>query len=159
MNLPLAADVHSLRSALVADPIDDLSGLADALLGAALPVDDLQRPGRRFFRFASAGTVVGYGGFELYGHDALLRSIVVLPEARGRGMGAAIVERLVAEVAAAGATRAYLITTTATAFFERHGFRAIDRSAAPPAILATAQAAEICSTTAPLLMRTLERRA
>jgi len=143
---------------LLGEEVADLGPLADALAAAMLPVDDLHRPGRRFFCYRTpGGAVVGYGGFELHGIDALLRSIVVLPEFRGRGIGGVILARLVEEARAAGAATAFLVTTTAAAFFERHGFRAIDRGSAPPTILSTAQISEICAATAPLLMRRLDR--
>lgn len=143
---------------VVGEEIADLGPLSDALAAAMLPVGDLHRPGRRFFGYrAPQGAIVGYGGFELHGADALLRSVVVLPGSRGRGIGGAILAHLAEEARAAGASTAFLVTTTAAAFFERHGFRAIDRLSAPTTILGTAQVAEICAATAPLLMRRLDR--
>ena len=65
--------------------------LQAALKSAGLPIDDLNEPGRRFFRIERAGLCLGYGGVEIYGEDALLRSVVV-PEAQrprgGRELGA-----------------------------------------------------------------------
>lgn len=57
--------------------------LRAALEAAGLPVDDLQEPGRVFFGFTVAGRPVAYGGLEVVGDAALVRSIAVLPEARG----------------------------------------------------------------------------
>ncbi|MEF2162655.1 arsenic resistance N-acetyltransferase ArsN2, partial [Pseudomonas aeruginosa] len=126
----------------------DAPDLRAALTAANLPVDDLTEPGRAFFRFADAGRIFGFGGFELYGENALLRSIVVLPEARGKGQGKAATDLLIQQTAAAGARTAYLLTTNAAPFFERNGFRPIDRSAAPADILTTRQAASLCPSTA-----------
>ena len=67
-------------------PGDD-AGLSAALLAAGLPVDDLAGPGRLFWRFevedGPGGSPVFHGGLEPLGRDALLRSLVVLPQARG----------------------------------------------------------------------------
>ena len=53
----------------------------------------------------------------------------------------------------AGARTAYLLTTTAEAFFAHDGFVRIERSKAPPSILATKQATIICSSAALLTRR------
>lgn len=133
----------------------DAPELVAALEGAGLPIEDLGEGGRSFFAFEAEGRPVGFGGFELYGEDALLRSVLVLPEARGKGYGRAVTEAVLARAREAGARRAYLLTTTAGAFFEHEGFALIERSAAPASILGTRQAATICSTAA-LLARALD---
>ena len=53
---------------------------------------------------------MGYGGYELYGEDVLLRSVVVLPAMRGKGLGRALTESLLARAGEAGARRAFLLT-------------------------------------------------
>lgn len=133
----------------------ELPELRAALENADLPTDDLAEHGRAFFRFESDGKLVGYAGYELYGEDVLLRSVVVVPEARGRGYGRAITEQVLRRAFEAGARRAYLLTTTASPFFEHAGFRRIDRAEAPPSILATKQATTICAT-ASLLTRPIK---
>jgi N-acetylglutamate synthase-like GNAT family acetyltransferase len=123
-------------------------GLIVALEGAALPTDDLAQSPGHFFRFETNGIAVGYGGFERFGADALLRSIVVLPDARGRGAGRAITQALLAELHGEDVAQAYLLTTTAEAFFSHLGFAIISREVAPATILATPQASRICSSAA-----------
>jgi len=130
-----------------------LDAMVAALNAASLPADDVAELGRSFFRFVVNDVPAGFGGFELYRREALLRSIVVLAEQRGKGVGRLIVERLVMRVREAGATRAWLITDSASRYFAKLGFHAVDRATAPPAILATRQAADICATTAPLMVR------
>lgn len=123
--------------------VDD--GLVSALLAADLPTDDIGEASRSFFRVEHDGRLLGYGGFELYGEHALLRSIVVPEASRGQGHGRAVVEAMLREVDIAGGRRVYLPTTTATAFFEHLGFARIDRAVAPPSILTTRQASSICT--------------
>lgn len=132
----------------------DAPALAAALDAAHLPTEDLSDGGRRFFALDAAGQPVGYGGYELYGEEVLLRSVVVLEQYRGKGYGHAVTAAVLADAARAGAHRAFLLTTGAAAFFVREGFRPMDRRDAPAAILATKQATTICSS-ATLLARAL----
>jgi C_GCAxxG_C_C family probable redox protein len=133
------------------------AAMGEALRRAGLPADDLDDERVRAFAFADRdGALVGYGGLEIHGDDALVRSIVVEPSRRRRGAGRAIVERLLAEAAALGVERAYLLTTNARVCFERLGFAAVARADAPPAILATRQAIGLCPASAVLMVRSTQ---
>ena len=135
----------------------DDAALAAALAEAGLPIDDLAEPGRRFFAYETlSGRVVGYAGLEVHGGDALLRSLVVLPEARGRRIGAAILSRLARRAFDLGARRAWVLTTTVADWLENKGFARVARTDAPAPILATRQAAGLCPASATLLMRKLK---
>jgi N-acetylglutamate synthase-like GNAT family acetyltransferase len=144
-------------AALRAEPMtaDDFRRLAALLDAERLPSADLQEPDVRLFAFRDGEATVGYAGFELYRGDALLRSVVVDPARRRGGAGRGIVAAPLAEARRRGATRAFLLTTTAKDYFARLGFTAIDRAAAPAAILATRQAAGLCPTSAPLMVKPL----
>ena len=154
MGRQMSADRMS-NALLLLHPISPASpDLVAALEEAELPTEDLAEDGRSFFAFETDGRRVGYAGFELYGEDVLLRSVVILPEVRGRGYGREVTKETLARAYELGARQAYLLTTTAESFFEREGFARIDRAIAPAAILATKQATTICATAA-LLTRPL----
>jgi len=144
-------------AALQAAPLapDDFRRLANWLEGEALPSADLRQPDVRLFAFRDGDATIGYAGLEVYGTDALLRSVVVDPARRRAGAGRSIVEATLAEARALGATRVYLLTTSAKAYFERLGFTAIERASAPAAILATRQAVGLCPSSAPLMVKPL----
>lgn len=129
--------------------------LRAALAGAGLPVDDLTDAGRSFYRFSRDGETVGFGGLELYGEAALLRSIVVLSDQQGFGFGHAITLGLLEQAHRKGARAAYLLTETAAPFFQSLGFRPLGRDDAPAAILTTRQAASLCPASAVLMVRSL----
>jgi arsenate reductase len=136
---------------------EGLALLTSALASAGLPTDDVTAQGRCFYKFvAPSGTVVGYGGFEIYGAEVLLRSIAVLPSFRGTGAGRSAVHALIEIAREKGARRAYLLTTSAAGFFERLGFNRIERNEAPASILNSEQAQNVCPGSAALLMRNLE---
>lgn len=134
----------------------ELAEMSSILMAAALPADDLVEPDRVFFRFRDeAGRTVGFGGLEMHGPSALLRSIVVMPEDRGNGRGRAIVEYLVQQAREAGATRAFLLTTSAQKFFKAQGFIIVRRDDVPAEILSTRQASGLCPATAHILAKAL----
>nr|WP_244642842.1 arsenic resistance N-acetyltransferase ArsN2 [Phyllobacterium sp. 628] len=127
-----------------------------ALLAAALPTDDLTQSTGKFFRFSDRqGHPVGYGGIELYGKDALLRSIAVLPTAQRHGHGAAITRLLLRYADIRGAEAGYLLTTDAVPFFSKLGFKSVERSAVPADILGTPQACDLCPASASILTRSV----
>lgn len=128
--------------------------LIAALEAADLPTDDLHEPGRRFYRFEDGGGPIGYGGLEQIGPDVLIRSIVVIDARRGSGHGSAILSWLEARAAEQQACGLYLLTTAATAFFERHGYVVLPRLAAPAAIAASVQFSTLCPASAAFMFKT-----
>ena len=129
--------------------------LITALEAAGLPTDDLHEPGRRFFRFEDDAGLIGYGGLEQIGPDALIRSMVVVDDRRGAGLGAALLSWLETETADRKASALYLLTTSAAAFFQQHGYAALPRSAAPPAIAASRQFNALCPASAAFMFKEL----
>jgi amino-acid N-acetyltransferase len=134
---------------------DALATARAVLTATHLPIDDLAAEGVNLFAFEEAGKIVGYGGFERYGANALVRSIVVVPDRRRRGFGRRIVESVLAQARKHGAERAYLLTIDAQEYFAKLGFVVVDRWNAPPSILATRQARASCPISAVLMMKAL----
>lgn len=132
--------------------------LIAALEAAGLPTDDLHEPGRRFFRFEDDAGLIGYGGLEQIGPDALIRSMVVVDGRRGAGLGAALLSWLEEEAAQGKATGLYLLTTSAADFFQRQGYAVLPRSTAPTAIAASHQFSVLCPASAALMFKELRRQ-
>ena len=117
---------------LMAHPLraGERTALAAALAKAKLPTEDIEAPGRLFWRFETRDEVpVGFGGLEIHGEDALLRSLVTLPPVRSRGVGTAMVAALEFEARLHGCRSLWLITTTAADFFARLGYARCERIA------------------------------
>jgi N-acetylglutamate synthase-like GNAT family acetyltransferase len=149
-NRPVAAGVVALPLATW-----ERDGMKAALAKAQLPVDDIEAPGRFFWRFEQSYTPVGFGGLEIHGPDALLRSVVTLPPVRGRGIGAAIVAMLETEASIAGCRTAWLLTVSATPYFEKLGYETRDRAAVPEAIRASAEFTALCPADATAMAKPL----
>jgi amino-acid N-acetyltransferase len=128
-----------------------------ALLAAcALPVAGVDETTLgRFIVAERAGAIVGVAGLELYGSDALLRSVAVSPTLRQAGLGGALAERLLGQAASLGVRRVYLLTTTAESFFARRGFTRTDRSAVGADLLDSVEFRDACPSTATVMVREL----
>jgi arsenate reductase (thioredoxin) len=135
---------------------DDLEAILDMLRKASLPHADITSVHLADFLVAREDPrVVGAVGFERYGDIALLRSLVVLPDFRDRGIGDALVDAIERLAERAGMRALVLLTTTAKKFFERHRFVAIDRDAVPNAVKLSTEFATLCPSTATCMQKTL----
>lgn len=117
--------------------------MREALRSAGLPEDDL-RDDVLAFRLDDASGVVGWAALETCGDEALLRSVVVVPERRGTGGGSDLVSQVIASASEIGVQRLWLLTETAAPFFERLGFQIVNRAAAPDSIQATSEFRGCC---------------
>ncbi|GFM78656.1 hypothetical protein PSCICM_44750 [Pseudomonas cichorii] len=131
----------------------------DALKSADLPADDIDLPGRTFFEFSRDGETVGWGGFETHGTDGLLRSMVVDPAYRSKGVGAEVLRVIEAIGAEQGIARFHLLTTTASGFFEQQGYAVNQRDSAPPLISQTEQFRRLCPGSACYMCKALSANA
>ena len=129
-----------------------------ALLAAAdLPVADLTAARLDDLWACGAGEdLAGVIGLEVYGTVALLRSLAVAPDWRGRSMGSALLARAERVARQRGVQALYRLTTTAADFFARHGYVRIPRDTAPPVLQRTAEFAALCPTRAVCLTQALD---
>jgi UDP-N-acetylmuramate: L-alanyl-gamma-D-glutamyl-meso-diaminopimelate ligase len=82
-----------------------------------------------FFVIRSEGHIAASVGLEVYGEEAILRSLAVDPEKRGNGYGWMLADTAVEHARWRGVRRIYLLTETASDFFAaKQGFRVVDRS-------------------------------
>jgi N-acetylglutamate synthase-like GNAT family acetyltransferase len=131
-------------------------GLKAALVKAGLPADDIGDPRLLFWRFETFEDVpVGFGGLEIHGADALLRSLVTLPPLRQVGMGAAMIDVLEVEARARSCRTIYLLTTSEADFFGRRGYAPCVRDQVPEAIRTCRQFAELCPASATVMVKRL----
>jgi amino-acid N-acetyltransferase len=128
-----------------------------ALLQAqGLPVSDITDEHlQHFFFMGSDGSPTGLVGIEIYGTDGLLRSLVVAENARTRGVGSALIQHVEDYATSRRVSALYLLTTTAESFFDRRGYRRVDRTQAPPAIRSTPEFASLCPASSAFMIKRL----
>ncbi len=140
----------SLRAACDSDLIE----AQRMLKTAGLPTVDLTAD--HLHTVAVAGeSVVGVMGRERVGKIALLRSLAVNEAHRGQGIASKLINALIHSLIESGAGEVWLLTTDAENYFERVGFKAIDRASAPAAIRATEEFSSLCPANAVLMRRML----
>lgn len=101
-----------------------------------------------FVVIESGEKIVAAAGVEAYGAAGLLRSVVVDPAWRDRGLGARLLADRIEWSRGRGLRGLYLLTTTAADWFARHGFRRIERSSAPDAVRSSIEFATACPASA-----------
>jgi len=138
-------------------PGPDLPAVRALLVAAGLPTADLTAAPRADFWGGHEGmALIGVIGLEGYGAVALLRSLAVAPDWRGRSMGSALLARAERVARQRGVQALYLLTTTAANFFARHGYVHIPRDIAPPVLQRTAEFAALCPTRTVCLTQALD---
>ena len=108
-----------------------------------------------FFYIGSDDSPTGLVGLELYGANALLRSLVVGESARSKGLGSRLTKHAEQYAASKGVRSIHLLTTTAEAFFKRLGYERIDRSRVPPSIERTREFASLCPASSAFMAKCL----
>ncbi len=125
---------------------------ARALLGAAgLPLEGFRDHFEDALVAERDAEVVGVVELEIYGTDALLRSLVVASDDRGRRTGERLASQAIALARQRGVRDVYLLTETASGFFPRFGFQVEDRSTAPPALRSSVEFLSACPQSATLM--------
>ena len=129
---------------------DAFVGFVEALSASGLPTEDLFDEPYQFFTMEERA----WCGLSV-GTEAMLRSVVVDPSVRGLGHGATMVREVCDAAKALGVARIWLLTTTASDFFKRLGWRDVERTDAPEVIASTKQFGSLCPASAVLMVRDL----
>ena len=96
---------------------EDFEKVVDLLAESELDISDLKQPCIRLFQIGENGQIAGVGGLEIYGDQALLRSVAVRKEFQGQGIGKKLVRQVEEVAIQSGIKSLYLLTTTASVFF------------------------------------------
>jgi amino-acid N-acetyltransferase len=150
---PMSTGTISIRRA----ESGDCGAIAELLSASKLvSLDETAQFGPQYaVAVAADGTVVGVAGYERYGTDILLRSVVVAESWRSTGIGARLTADRLAHAKVQGCEAAYLLTDTAENYWERHGFSKIDRRVAPKAITRSHEWSAACPVSATAMFLSL----
>ena len=144
----LAADAK-LRSA----QDSDLPAIESLLTASHLPLAGVADTLPGFVVAESGGEIVGTAALEVRCDNALLRSVAVAPEWRSRGLGRALVTRVIADAESRGLRALYLLTTTAEHYFPSFGFQQVTREEVPSEVRQTEEFTSACPATAVVMCR------
>jgi amino-acid N-acetyltransferase len=143
--------IMHLRSAAASD----LPAIEALLEADDLPTIDVAEHLANFVVGEGSSGILACGGVEYYGDFALLRSIVVARNARGAGLGKAIVDRLLAECRRRAIRSVALLTTTAEHYFADQGFAPVSRDEVPRPLLVSSQFRGVCPASATAMLKVL----
>lgn len=108
--------------------INDHAAIAALLEAAEQPVPGSDDAPVRMWVARHEGRVVGAAGLEVHRPQGLLRSVVVAPDHRRKGLGAALTQGVISAAREAGLTQLFLLTLGANDYFASHGFADIPRA-------------------------------
>lgn len=128
----------------------DWAAVVDLLQQARLPTDDLAHGPQLAFWVLEIEQQLA-GAVALEGSERagrLLRSLVVAPAYQRRGLGQALVARVEHEACGQGIEQLVLLTETAQQFFQRLGYRIVERETVPEALRQSAEFRSLCPASA-----------
>jgi amino-acid N-acetyltransferase len=112
----------------------DVRASLDLVDAVHLPRQGIAEAMEYFWVARAGGCIVGTVGLEVYDDMALLRSLAVTPARQHTGLGRALTETALSYLTTRQFHAVYLLTTTAEAFFARHGFCLVARDAVPASV-------------------------
>ena len=118
------------------------------LRASNLPADDLDFKKDLLVGYLEGNVLVGTGGLEVYGPYGLLRSLSVKLGIRGKSVGTNICEYLIDEAKHRKLKAIYLLTETASGFFQKRGFQEVAREHVPRELKASSEFASVCPSSA-----------
>ncbi len=123
---------------------EELPAVLSLLDESGLPRDGLDEHLETVLVARAGRDVVGSAALEMYGEAALLRSVAVRRDLRGRGLGRRLTCEALELARKRGVTRVYLLTETADGFFPRFGFRPVPRSLVPEGVRRSVEFVSAC---------------
>jgi amino-acid N-acetyltransferase len=134
------------------------SSIRQLLESAALPTDDLDESACAYFTvYADDSEIKGAFALEpLAERYAMVRSLVVATDIRGRHVGQALLESVETQARSKQVTDLFLLTTSADGFFARAGYERIARDVAPECVRTHAQFKSLCPASAIVMRKRIQ---
>ncbi len=121
------------RPRIVEASFEPESDLALLLRSVDLPLP-AESDNVRMLKAYVDGELVGCVGYERYAKSAVLHSLVVIREAKGEGVGRALVETLLAKLRDAGCEQVFLMTADTSRYFGYFGFAPVELGTIDPEV-------------------------
>ena len=112
----------------------DMPEITDILVSNNLCVDDIPSQNILIKLVKTDNQIVAVYAFEIFDHVGILRSVAVIDEYKGSGIGTHIMKQVETDVIELKLKKLILLTTTAEKFFEKFGFDIIPRDSVPEVV-------------------------
>jgi len=135
----------------------DAAGIWELLESSGLPTADLIASEPQFVIAYDGPRIVATGALQRFGPSALLRSVAVAEDVRGRGLGRQIVGQLERLARFSDITLLILLTQTAKRFFERQGYIVVERDSVPPDVQRSEEFRSLCPGSAVCMAKSIAK--
>jgi amino-acid N-acetyltransferase len=133
----------------------DLPDILSLLERSKLPQEGLASHVKTTLVARKAGRIVGSAALEVYGKEALLRSVSVEKLERNKGLGQQLTNAALDLARQHKVGTVFLLTETAGDFFPRCGFQRTSRSQVPSSIQQSVEFTSACPVSALVMMLNL----
>ncbi len=133
----------------------DWAAALELLKISRLPTSDLEAAPVRLYGIFHAEKLTAVSGLEIYGTEAILRSVAIQPAYRSSGLGAALLAATEAKARELQLTDLYLLTITAEKFFRKNNYLTFERSDCSERIRQSDEFSNICPSIAVCLHKYL----
>jgi amino-acid N-acetyltransferase len=134
---------------------NDLPDILSLLERSNLPQEGLASHVTTILAARKAERIVGSAALEVYGREALLRSVAVEKLERGKGLGQQLTNAALDLARQHKVKTVFLLTETADGFFSRFGFQRTSRSQVPSTIQQSVEFTSACPISALVMMLSL----
>ena len=125
-----------------------INSIINLLNSHGLPIQDIDLDKQIFWGIFDDKSLVACGGTEILGNSGLLRSLAVDRNYQNQGLGKVIYEQIIDHAVIVNLKSLYLLTTTASEYFNKKGFKIIERHNVPEKLLNTEEFKSLCPASA-----------
>lgn len=136
----------------------DLDQVVNLLRSHQLPTQDVALNQQLMIGYRDEqNNLIGSGGLEFYAGGALLRSVAVREDLRGRSIGKQIVSDLISRARQQAVPQIFLLTETAHDYFKTLGFTDTPRESVPESVRVSTEFSSVCPVSAACMRLDLTR--
>ncbi|MHA1973822.1 MAG: arsenic resistance N-acetyltransferase ArsN2 [Candidatus Hodarchaeales archaeon] len=134
-----------------------LSDIYALLESVELPIQGIEENLHNFFIVPVKNTkkLLGSIGLEIYGNNALVRSLAVHSTYHKKGLGTQILTHIHMYAKERGVKRLYLLTTTAEKFFRKFDYEIIPRNEVPANVKESIEFKSVCPESATSMRKSI----
>ena len=130
--------------------------IVSLLESEGLPVNDLPGDLANFLVLLNDAKIIGVIGLERYDKSGLLRSLVVDKNYRNKNAASALVAGLEKVAHSLELDSIYLLTETAPNYFERKGYKRIERNEVPLPVQSSSEFSTTCPASAIVMKKSMK---